>query len=47
MQKTVLMMMAILNSGSAEPKVADLHSEALILLDFRKAYDTVAKFCSS
>ena len=43
MQKTVLMMMAILNTGAAKPEVAAMHSEAILLLDFRKAYDTVAR----
>ena len=35
--------MAILNTGAAKPEVAAMHSETILLLDFRKAYDTVAR----
>lgn len=43
MQKTVMMMMSILHTGDAQLAAADSLSEAILLLDFRKAYDTVSR----
>ena len=43
MQKTVLMMIDFLNTGAAKPEMANMHSEATLLLYFRNAYDTAAR----
>ena len=41
--KTVMMMMAVLDTARHEPSVDMMQSKAIILLDLRKAYDTVAR----
>ncbi|KAE9036079.1 hypothetical protein PR001_g9006 [Phytophthora rubi] len=43
MLKTVMMMMAMLASAKNEPGLAASLSRVILLLDFRKAYDTVAR----
>ncbi|KAE9273288.1 hypothetical protein PR003_g29950, partial [Phytophthora rubi] len=43
MLKTVMMMLAVLATAAAKPEVAAAFSELILLLDFRKAYDTVAR----
>ena len=37
------MMLALLATAKAELELAALQSRAILLLDFRKAYDTVAR----
>ena len=41
--KAVMMMMAVLDTARHEPAVDMMQSKAIILLDLRKAYDTVAR----
>ena len=41
--KAVMMMMAVLDTARHEPAVDMMQSKAILLLDFRKAYDTVAR----
>ena len=41
MQTTAMMMMGVLTTASAKPEVPVMSSEAFLLLDFRKAYNTV------
>ncbi|KAE9299141.1 hypothetical protein PF008_g23329 [Phytophthora fragariae] len=43
MLKTVMMMLAVLATAAAKPEVAAAFSELILLLDFREAYDTVAR----
>ena len=43
MRKTVMMMLAQLATAKAEPELTALGSWAILLLDFRKAYDTVSR----
>ncbi|KAE8915450.1 hypothetical protein PF003_g614 [Phytophthora fragariae] len=43
MLKTVMMMLAILATAKGEPELAAELSRVVLLLDFRKAYDTVAR----
>ena len=43
MSKTVMMMMAHLLSAAHEPDREPTDSRAILLLDFRKAYDTVSR----
>ena len=43
MRKTVMMMMAVLTSSTAEPDVTAMMSQVILLLDFCNAYDTVAR----
>ena len=43
MLKTVMMMMTMLATATAEPELAANMSRVVLLLDFRKAYDTVAR----
>lgn len=43
MRKAMMVMLALLTTPTAEPKLAALRSRAIFLLDFRKAYDTVAR----
>lgn len=41
MMKTVMMMLSILDKASNRPGLTAALSQAILLLDFRKAYDTV------
>uniref|UniRef100_A0AAV1V103 Reverse transcriptase domain-containing protein n=1 Tax=Peronospora matthiolae TaxID=2874970 RepID=A0AAV1V103_9STRA len=41
MHKTVMMMMGVLHSASAQPAVPVENSAAILILKFRKSYDTV------
>jgi hypothetical protein len=43
MMKTVMMMMAMVASAREQPEVAEDKSRLILTLDFRKAYDTVAR----
>ncbi|CAI5719351.1 unnamed protein product [Peronospora destructor] len=43
MRKTVMMMLALLATAKDELELAAARSRAILLLDFRKAYDTVAR----
>nr|P0CV25.1 RecName: Full=Secreted RxLR effector protein 78; Flags: Precursor [Plasmopara viticola] len=43
MMKTVMMMLAILATAKAEPQLAAASSRVILLLDFKKAYDSVAR----
>eukprot|EP00644_Phytophthora_capsici_P001845 jgi/Phyca11/82100/gw1.14.811.1 len=43
MLKTAIMMVALLQTAKAEPNIEAADSRAILLLDFRKAYDTVAR----
>jgi exonuclease III len=43
MLKTVMMMLAVLATANDEPELAAALSHVILLLDFRKAYDTVAR----
>eukprot|EP00644_Phytophthora_capsici_P003451 jgi/Phyca11/8806/fgenesh1_pm.PHYCAscaffold_31_\ len=43
MMKTVMMMMAILAQANHQPELAAELSEVILLLDFKKAYDTVSR----
>jgi hypothetical protein len=43
MLKTVMMMLAMLATASGDPNLAAALSQVILLLDFRKAYDTVAR----
>ncbi|EEY66740.1 uncharacterized protein PITG_23108 [Phytophthora infestans T30-4] len=43
MMKTVMVMLAILATAKAESELAAALSRVILLLDFRKAYDTVAR----
>ena len=43
MRKTVMMMLAPLATAKAEPDLTAARSRAILLLDFRKAYDTVSR----
>jgi hypothetical protein len=43
MMKTVMMMLAILATANDEPELAAQLSRVILLLDFRKAYDTVSR----
>jgi hypothetical protein len=43
MLKTVMMMLAILTKASGDPELAADLSRVILLLDFRKAYDTVSR----
>ena len=40
--KTVMMMLAAVSTARAEPDLTAARSRVILLLDFRKAYDTVA-----
>ena len=42
MMKTVMMMLAAVSTARAEPDLEAHRSRVILLLDFRKAYDTVA-----
>ena len=41
MRKTVMMMMGMLHTSTAQLAAPDKNSAAILLLDFRKAHDTV------
>ncbi|KAL4163946.1 hypothetical protein KRP22_004570 [Phytophthora ramorum] len=43
MMKTVMMMLAMLTTAKQEPDLAALESRVILMLDFKKAYDTVAR----
>ena len=43
MLKTVMMMLAILETATAEPELAAYQSRVILLLDVRKEYDMVAR----
>ena len=42
MLKIVMMMMAVLDTAEDEPGLEDLRNRVILILDFRKAHDTVA-----
>ena len=42
MMKTVMMMLAAVSTARTEPDLEAQRSRVILLLDFRKAYDTVA-----
>ena len=43
MMKTVMMMLAAVSTAGAEPDLTAARSRVILLLDFRKAFDTVAR----
>jgi hypothetical protein len=43
LMKTVMMMLSVLATAEPKPELAAALSQVILLLDFKKAYDTVAR----